>query len=72
MTQAYTEATAALHEVYESSTDQMANLVAVYRKVIGNNTNASKHETEQGMCSGMDLSLLGELAQFDKLLAVLK
>ena len=72
MTQAYTEATAALHEVYASSTDQMANLVAVYRKVNGNNTNVSKHENEQGMCSVMDLSLLGELAQFDKLLAVLK
>jgi hypothetical protein len=72
MTQAYTEVTSALHEMYESSTDQMANLVAVYRRVVGNNSNVSMHENEQGMCLVMDLSLLGELAQFDKLLAVLK
>lgn len=72
MTQAYTETTAALHEVYGSSTDQMANLVAAYRKVVGNNSSVAAHENEQCVSAGVDLQVLRQLAQFDKLLIALK
>jgi hypothetical protein len=72
MTQAYAEATAALHEVYESSTDQIANLVAAYRRVVGNSSNVSEHETEKCVSVGIDLQMLRQLAQFDKLLFALK
>ena len=72
MTQAYKEATAAPHEPHKSGIEQMANLVATYRIAIGNRSQVAMVETDQCVSAGVDLQVLRQLAQFDKLLTALK
>lgn len=72
MTQAYTGMTAAIHEPHEGGIEQMANLVAAYRSAIGNHSNVATLETDQCVSAGVDLQVLRQLAQFDKLLTALK
>jgi hypothetical protein len=72
MIQAYSGPTAAIHETHESCIEQMANLVAAYRRAIGNRSDFAMLETDQCVSAGVDLQVLKQLAQFDKLLVALK
>jgi hypothetical protein len=72
MTQAYSELTAAIQEPHESGIQQMANLVAAYRKAIGRRSDVATLETDQCVSAGVDLQVFMQLVQFDKLLIALK
>jgi len=72
MTQAYSGLPAAIHEPHESCIEQMANLVAAYRRAIGSRSDVVTFETDQCVSAGVDLQVLRQLAQFDKLLSALK
>ena len=72
MAQAYTGKIAAIHEPHESGVEQMANLVAAYRSAIGSHSSVAMLETDQCVSAGVDLQVLRQLAQFDKLLTALK
>ena len=71
MRQAFRGMTAAIHEPRESGIEQMANLVAAYRSAIGNRSNVATLETDPCVSAGVDLQVLTQIAQLDKLLIAL-
>ena len=70
MPQAYMGMTGAVDESHANGIEQVASLVAAYRR--GKRSNIATHETDHLMSVGLDLQVLTQLAQFDKLLIALK
>jgi len=72
MTEIKKRTKSAIFETQMSSVKQVANLVAAYRRLNSDYPNTEPLAVGQGMSVGVELSVLAQLAQFDKLLATMK
>jgi hypothetical protein len=72
MTQADKRLKSAILETYESGIEEVANLVAAYRSANENYSTIAARDAGQCMSVGVELQVLQQLAQFDKLLIALR
>ena len=72
MTQADKRMKSAIFETHESGIEEVANLVAAYRSANENYSASAARDDGQCMSVGVELQVLQQLAQFDKLLIALR
>jgi hypothetical protein len=72
MTQADKRMKSAILETQESGIEGVANLVAAYRSANENYSTIAARDAGQCMSVGVELQVLQQLAQFDKLLIALR
>ena len=72
MTQADKRMKSAILETHESGIEEVANLVAAYRSANENYSTITARDAGQCMSVGVELQVLQQLAQFDKLLIALR
>ena len=72
MTQADKRLKSAILEAHESGIEEVANLVAAYRSANENYSTSAARDDDQCMSVGVELQVLQQLAQFDKLLIALR
>ena len=72
MTQADKRMKSAKLEAHESGIEELANLVAAYRSANENYSAGATRDDGQYMSVGVELQVLQQLAQFDKLLIALR
>jgi hypothetical protein len=72
MTQADTGVVSTTRETFKSGIEVVANLVAAYRSANEEYSTIAEQEAGQCMSVGVELQVLKQLAQFDKLLIALR
>ena len=72
MTQADERMNSAIPEMHESGIEEVAKLVAAYRSANENYSTIAARDAGQCMSVRMELQVLQQLAQFDKLLIALR
>jgi hypothetical protein len=72
MTQADKRMKSPILEMHESGIEEVANLVAAYRSANENYSTIAAQDAGQCMSVGVELQVLQQLAQFDKLLIALR
>ena len=72
MAQADKRLKSAILETHESSIEEVVNLVAAYRSANENDSTIAARDAGQSMFVGVELQVLQQLAQFDKLLIALR
>ena len=72
MTQAHERMNSAILETHGSGIEEVASLVAAYRSANENYSTSAAQDAGQCMSVGVELQVLQQLAQFDKLLIALR